>query len=152
MSERMSSWLLLGARVLLSPIFIMSGAMKIMEWSATAEQMESEGMVAVPFFLAAAIAVELIGGLSLLLGFKARWGALLLAMFLIPVSLIFHDFWTYQGQQMMNQMQHFTKNMTIIGGLLGIVAAGAGRYAVDAWLTMSSRRDIHVPGGLAAAR
>jgi uncharacterized membrane protein YphA (DoxX/SURF4 family) len=55
--------------------------------------MTSEGMVAVTFFLFMAIAVELAGGLSLLLGFRARWGALLLAAFLIPVTLIFHDFW-----------------------------------------------------------
>jgi putative oxidoreductase len=122
----------LAGRFLLSPIFLASGSMKIMNWTQTAEHMTSEGMVAVPFFLFMAIVVELAGGLSLLLGFKARWGALLLAAFLIPVTLIFHDFWRYSGGEAENQMQHFMKNLTIIGGLLTVAAHGAGAWSLDA--------------------
>jgi putative oxidoreductase len=94
--------------------------------------MAAEGMAAVPVFLALAVLCELAGGLSILLGAKARWGALLLAAFLVPVTAIFHDFWTYQGQEMQAQMQHFMKNLTIIGGLLTLAATGAGAYSVDA--------------------
>jgi putative oxidoreductase len=60
-------------RILLSLIFILSGFGKIGDWSGTASSLSSNGMVAVPFFLTMAILFELGGGLSVLLGFKARW-------------------------------------------------------------------------------
>jgi len=119
-------------RVLLSAIFLMSGLHKITAWSQTASGMKAEGMVAVPVFLAGAIVLELAGGLSVLLGFKARFGALLLIVFLIPTTLIFHDFWQYSGDQMQNQMQHFMKNLAILGGLFIVLALGAGGVSVDA--------------------
>jgi putative oxidoreductase len=131
MTTRYDAGLLLG-RILLSMIFLASGGMKLMDWSGTADGMAAEGMAAVPVFLALAVLCELAGGLSILLGAKARWGALLLAAFLVPVTAIFHDFWTYQGQEMQAQMQHFMKNLTIIGGLLTLAATGAGAYSVDA--------------------
>lgn len=132
MSSHLRNLGLLLARVLLSGIFLMSGVMKVMNWSATAQHMTAEGMTAVPFFLGAAIAVEIGAGLAVLLGCWTRLGALALAMFLVPTTAIFHDFWTYQGQEMQNQMQHFSKNVTIIGGLLALAAAGAGRWSLDA--------------------
>ena len=67
-----------------------------------------------------------------LLVFKARLGALALALHLIPVTFVFHNFWAYQGEAMQNPMQHFLKNVTIIGGLLTVVAVGAGRCSIDA--------------------
>lgn len=117
-------------RVLLSAIFLMSGANKIMNWSKTAEHMEGEGMQYVPFLLAAAIVFEIGGGLSLLLGCWARLGAFLLIVFLIPTTLIFHDFWTYEGSEQQTQMINFMKNLAIMGGLLIVFALGAGRLRV----------------------
>lgn len=134
-------------RALLSAIFLLAGVMKLVNWNATVEHMASEGMVAVPFFLAAAVAVELGGGLSLLLGYGARFGAILLVLFLIPATLIFHDFWTYEGQAMQNQMQHFLKNLALIGGLLYVSATGAGRYSLG-WSEPSAQRE----GGQAVER
>jgi len=135
MLEQCKPVVALAGRSLLSAIFLMSGAMKIMNWSKTADSMAQEGMLLVPFFLAGAIAFELLGGLSVLVGFQARIGALLLFLFLIPTTLIFHDFWSFEGPAMQQQMQHFMKNLTIMGGLLTVVAAGAGRYSLDAWLS-----------------
>src|SRR5437016_5988854 len=63
-------------RILLSQIFLISGVAKILDWSGTADEMARMGMVLVPFFLPAAVLVELGGGLSLLLGCKPRVGAL----------------------------------------------------------------------------
>src|SRR5258708_5644089 len=105
-------WLL--GRMLLSMIFLLSGTMKLMNWSKTAEMMTEKGMDFVPFFLGASIACELLGGLCILLGWKARYGALALALWLIPVSIVMHNFWAYEGQAMQNQMQHFLKNLTIM--------------------------------------
>lgn len=139
MVQQFQPWALLVGRVLLSLIFLLSGTMKISKWSETAGQMTNEGMIAVPFFLAAAILFEVGGGLSVLLGYWARAGALALVLFLIPVTLIFHDFWVYKGMEMQNQMQHFMKNWTIIGGLLVVAAAGAGRLSLDGWLARKTR-------------
>ncbi|MEX1098221.1 MAG: DoxX family protein [Planctomycetales bacterium] len=132
MSDSLSKCCAPLGRLLLSMIFVMSGAMKLAQWDQTAQQMTKEGMLAVPFFLAAAAAVEICGGLSVLLGWQARYGALLLALFLVPVTAIFHDFWTYQEPERLNQMMHFSKNATIIGGLLMVAALGAGPVSLDA--------------------
>ena len=75
MNLKTEPWLTLLGRILLSLIFILSGLGKIDDWSGTAGSMAAKGMVAVPFFLTTAILFELGGGLSVLLGFKARLGA-----------------------------------------------------------------------------
>src|SRR5438477_317235 len=95
--DHIKSSALLAGRILLSGIFLMSGAMKIVNWSGTAAAMQGEGMPAVPVFLALAIAAEMIGGLAVLLGCYARPAALMLALYLVPVTLTFHHFWTYEG-------------------------------------------------------
>jgi putative oxidoreductase len=118
-------------RALLSAIFLLSGLMKAMHWPAIVEQMTEEGMAAVPFLLALAILFEIGGGLAILLGWQARLGALALIAFLIPVTLIFHDFWEYEGLARQNEMAHFLKNLTIMGGLLLILSRGAGPLSVD---------------------
>lgn len=132
MTEKLNQFGLLVGRILLALIFVMSGSMKVMNWSQTADSMAAENMPAVPFFLVMAILVEIGGGLSVLLGYKCSWGALLLAAFLIPVTLTFHHFWTYEGAAIQNQMQHFMKNVTIMGGLIALAAVGAGQYSLDA--------------------
>jgi len=131
MKPTIQSCITVAGRVLLSLIFIVSGLTKIANWSGTAQYMASKGMIAVPFFLAMAILFELAGGLSVLTGFKARWGALALVLFLVPVTAIFHNFWTLQGMEQQMQMIHFMKNLAIMGGLLSIVARGAGLASVD---------------------
>jgi putative oxidoreductase len=126
-------------RILLSVIFIFSGFGKLMDWSGTAAGMENHGMVAVPFFLAGAIALELGGGLSVLLGWKCRWGAVALLVFIVPATLIFHNFWVVdETAARMNQMAHFMKNIAIMGGLLLVVAHGAGGFSIDNWRRSAS--------------
>lgn len=118
-------------RVLLSLIFLLSGFSKITGWDQTAAYMASKGMFAVPFFLTAAIVFEIAGGLSVLLGFKARLGAAALVVFLIPTTLIFHNFWAYEGMERQMQMIMFLKNLSIMGGLLVVVGQGAGACSLD---------------------
>ncbi|MEQ8787095.1 MAG: DoxX family protein [Pirellulaceae bacterium] len=134
----------LPGRVFLSAIFLMSGVHKITAWSATAESMRGEGMPeqAVPLLLAGAIVFELGGGLSVLLGLKARLGALALIVFLIPTTVIFHDFWTYgEASAMQNQMQHFMKNLAILGGLFFVLGSGPGCCSVDSLYRSRDRND-----------
>ncbi len=125
------------ARLVLSPLFIFAGVNHLLNWNGTIKYMTSKGMgiesvfgssspIVVQVLLAGATAFLILGGLSLLLGFHARWGAVLLIVFLIPAALIFHDYWHYDGQIQQLQMANFMKNITIAGGLLMVVAFGPG--------------------------
>lgn len=120
-------------RILLSQIFLMSGIHKLTAWHPTAVSMRNEGMPlrVVPWLLLGAVILEIGGGLSVLLGWRARIGAFALIVFLIPTTLIFHDFWTFQGDQQQMQMIHFTKNLAIMGGLCIVLGHGAGCCSVD---------------------
>jgi putative oxidoreductase len=121
----------LAGRGLLSSIFLLSAAGKLASFSGTQQFMAAKGMPATAFFLAMAILFESLGGLSVLLGYKVRVGALALIVFLIPATLIFHNFWDYQGMEMQMQMTNFLKNAAIMGGLTLLLAFGAGELSID---------------------
>ncbi len=124
--------LLLG-RICLSAIFILSGVGKFMAYDQTASYMAAKGITFIPFFLVAAALVELIGGLSLLFGCKIRWGATLLLLYLIPVTVLFHDFWSQTDPATEKlQMIMFMKNLAIMGGLWYAIVCGGGRLSCDA--------------------
>lgn len=126
--------LLVMARILMSIIFLKSGYGKIMDFEGTTAYMAAKGMPLVSLFLVGAIAVEIAGGLSLLLGVKARWGALLLFLFMIPTTVIFHKFWGLEGSEAALQQIQFMKNLTIMGGLLAVTAAGARQPGLSSML------------------
>ncbi len=79
-----------------------------------------------PVLLLTATLFELLGGLSILLGYKEKWGAALLALFLIPTTIIMHQFWFVEGGVRELQMAHFLKNLAILGGLILFIQQGAG--------------------------
>lgn len=112
-------------RVLLSILFINAGWSKIAGYAGTAGYMASKGLP--EFLLPAVIAVEFLGGLLLLVGYQTRLVAFLIAGFTVIASLIFHNFLLDPTQQLM-----FWKNMSITGGLLFVVAHGAGPLSIDA--------------------
>lgn len=113
-------------RALMSVIFLVSGAGKMAHFSGVAGMMSKAGLPAASALLALSIAIEIGAGLLLLTGFKARYAALLLAAWLVPVSLTMHNFWAYTGAQQQEQMVNFLKNLALIGGLLyfGVQSAG----------------------------
>ena len=114
-------------RVLLAAIFIFSGIGKALAPAGTIGYIESAGLPFATLGLIAAIAIELGGGVMLALGIKARLVALGLAIFSVVTALVFHH---ALGDQ--NQLIHFMKNIAMAGGLLQVVAFGAGAYSVDA--------------------
>ncbi len=118
------------ARFFIAFIFLMSGLGKIMNLSGTQQYMAQYGMPLTCVFLIGAICAELLGGLSVLTGYKAKWGAFVLFLFLIPTTLIFHTEFSDQTQVIM-----FMKNLAIIGGLLLLVSHGAGKISLDAFKT-----------------
>ena len=122
----------LAARVLVSQIFLISGVMKLIDPAGTQQQMAEKGMFWVPLFFVGAVVFELAGGLSLLLGYKTRLGALALILFLIPVTLVFHSWWTYPDpkEQQVNMFM-FLHNLTLMGGLLLFLTLGPGPLSLD---------------------
>jgi len=118
-------------RILLALIFFLSGLNKIFAWDFNTGYMAAKGMPMVAIFLVAAIVIEIGGSLSVILGYKARWGAVALIVFTIPASVIFHNFWALKGMDQVLNMAMFMKNFSIIGGLLLVVAFGAGQLSMD---------------------
>src|SRR3954447_23226122 len=122
---------ILTGRILLSLIFLLSAAGKAFGFTATAGMMSQKGFPAASLFLAGAIVLEILGGLAVLTGYKSRLGAAALIFFLIPTTLIFHNFWAFQGMEQQMQMANFLKNVAIAGGLLLVIAFGPGRLSID---------------------
>ena len=114
-------------RVLLAAIFVFSGIGKALAPAGTIGYIESSGLPFATLALAAAVAIELGGGVMLALGIKTRLVAAALAAFSVVTALVFHH---ALGDQ--NQLIHFMKNIAMAGGLLQVVAFGAGVYSVDA--------------------
>jgi len=112
-------------------IFLASAGKKVLQFEQTQGYMASHAMPATGILLAGAIVFLVVGGLSVLLGFKARIGAALLIAFIVPASLIFHNFWTYEGQEQQQQMIHFMKNVAILGALISIVAGDVRGWRLD---------------------
>lgn len=121
----------LGGRILLSLMFIISGWGKITGFAGTAGYMASKGMPFPELLLVGTIIIELGGGLLLLAGWQARFAALAIFLFIIPATLIFHNFWAVDPAQAQGQMIHFMKNLTIMGGMLYVMAFGAGPLSLD---------------------
>lgn len=81
-----------------------------------------------PVLLLIATLMELCGALSLLLGFKEKLGAGLLALFLISVTIIMHQFWFVEGAMREQQLAHFLKNLAILGGLIIVILQGTNQH------------------------
>lgn len=131
MNTTMTNLLALGGRILLALLFLDSGFAKIGGFAGTAGYIASKGLPMSQVLAAAALAVEVLGGLMLVLGWKARWAAAALAGFTIVVTLIFHSYWAMPEAQQAMQKLMFLKNLAVTGGLLTVVAFGAGRWSVD---------------------
>jgi len=123
--ERLTSIGLLASRILLSSVFLVSGAKKIFAFQATQGYMAAFGMQMTGVFLVLAILFEVGGGLFLLFGYYPRLGALALILFLIPTTLVFHRNFADPAQ-----ISQFLKNVAILGGLFAVLTAGGGSIAL----------------------
>jgi putative oxidoreductase len=119
-------------RVVLALIFISSGIEKFMGLGETTAAIASKNLP-VPNILAIfAAATELGGGLLVVIGWQTRLAAFALAVFTAVAAYFFHDFWHYPpGMEHTNNMIHFMKNVSMIGGFLILVGVGGGRYSLD---------------------
>lgn len=120
------------ARLSLALLFVPAGFAKIGGFAGTAGYIASKGLPLPGLAAAGAVAVELGLGLLLLAGFKTRWAALGLALFVAVATPLFHGFWAVPADQVMVQKLMFWKNVGIFGGLVLLSAVGAGRWSLDA--------------------
>jgi putative oxidoreductase len=130
-TDAQRDWAVLFGRVLLAAMFVISGYGKIAGFEGTAGYIADKGLPLPQVLAAFAILIELGGGLAILLGWKTRWAALAVAVFLIVITPIFHAYWAAAPAEMMGQEINFMKNVSILGGVLLLLGFGPGRYSVD---------------------
>lgn len=118
-------------RILVALIFLISGIGKLMGFAGTAGYIASKGLPMPEVLAAIAIVIEIGGATMIILGWKAKLGALALLAFMIPVTLIFHPFWAVAADQMQLQRIMFLKNLSITGALFYIMAYGSGSCSLD---------------------
>jgi putative oxidoreductase len=117
-------------RILLALIFLLSGFGKITGFAGTAGYMAAKGLPMVDVLLVITIVIELGAALMLVLGWKARLGAAALFLWMIPVTVIFHNFWAAPADQAQIQTIMFMKNLAIMGGMLLVMANGPGPFSL----------------------
>lgn len=113
-------------RIFVAIIFLNSGFGKIGGFAGTAGYMASKGLPMSEVLLVITIVIELAAAAMLIIGWRARWGAAALFLWMIPVTLIFHNFWAAPEETNM-----FLKNLAMMGAMLYIMAFGSGPYSVE---------------------
>jgi putative oxidoreductase len=127
------------SRLMIATIFLMSAVgNKIPKFNDVAGYMASEGVPVPKAALAGAIVFLIVGSLSVIAGFKVRFGAGLLLVFLVLATYCFHDFWNFQGQEQQMQMIQFMKNLSLMGTMVFLMANGAGAMSMDSRLPTHS--------------
>lgn len=107
-------------RILIGAVFAYMGVYKIMNYAATAGWMAMKGLPAIPVLLVAAILIELVGGAMLILNKQTKIVGIVIALFLIPTNLIFHNFWAMPPEMAASEFLSFLQNIAIIGGLIAV--------------------------------
>ena len=132
MSNSLQNPLSFLGRVLIAILFVPAGFGKLMGFTGTVGYIASVGLPLPQLGAVIAIVVELGLGLCLLVGFKTRWAALILALFTVATATFFHNYWAVPAEQVMMMKINFFKNLAIAGGLLSYVVWGAGGWSLDA--------------------
>lgn len=133
MTRAVDSGTILIARLALSVLFLWSGVMKLLGYSAFAGYLQAKGVPFVQIAAPVATAVEVIGGILLVVGFLIRPLALLMAVYTIATAILGHDFWNVANAALQHDMViHFWKNVGIAGGFLLLFVTGAGGASIDA--------------------
>ena len=120
-------------RAMIAFLFVPAGFGKLTGLAGAMAYTASGGLPG--WFAIPALAVELLGGLALLVGWQTRWAALILAAFTVAAGVLFHYIPAQSATDAMaamGQMINFNKNIAIAGGLLVLAGLGAGRLSLDA--------------------
>jgi putative oxidoreductase len=140
MNDSYRTYVSVVGRLLLALMFIVSGFGKLGNIEGTAAFIASGGLPA-PTLLAAAVgALELFGGLALVVGYRVRLAGIALALFTVAASVVFHAYWSAPADQQYVTQLLFMKNISVAGGMLLISALGAGPLSIDAWVAAGKSR------------
>jgi len=136
----LTNFIALLARILLATLFVQGGYGKLFGggMAGTVANMTSHGIPLPNILVWGAIAVELGVGLCLMAGLFARWAALILAAYTLALGLIFHAYWLAPAAEARFERIIFFNHLSIIGGMLAIVAFGAGCLSLDAAMRRKS--------------
>ncbi len=132
MTKTAESTLNLIGRVAFAALFIPGGISKLTGFEGTVGYISSVGLPLATLGAILALTVEIVAGLALLVGFKTRIAALVLAGFTLAASVFFHAYWSVPADQAFVQQLLFFKNIAVAGGLLLLAAHGAGAFSIDA--------------------
>ena len=128
----MNDFALLIGRWALAAVFLVSGANKFLNGiDGVAAGLTAKGLPYGYELAIAAASAEVIGALLLVIGFMTRLGALALIVFTVAATYYFHNFWAVDPAQYQQQFTQFLKNLSMIGGLLVLFAAGPGSISID---------------------
>ena len=119
------------ARLAISALFLVAGIRKALAFAGTVGYFTKLGLPMPEVMAVLAIVVEIGGGLLLIIGWKTRWAAMLLIVLTLVATFAAHRFWEVDPAQYGNQLNHFLKNIGIIGGLLLVAAIGPGTMSAD---------------------
>ncbi len=142
MNSTLAAVLNVVGRVMLATIFLMSAlGNKIPNFGKTVEYMSAHHVPVPNLSLVGAIVFLILGGFSIVLGFKTRIGASLLAVFLVLATYFFHNFWTLapDSPEFQSQMIQFLKNLGLLGAMLMLIANGPGPASIDRWFTPAGK-------------
>lgn len=132
MTRAVDSLIILIARLALSVLFLWSGAMKLLGYGVFVSYLHAKGVPFVPVMAAVATAIEVLGGIFLVIGFLMRPAAIVLAVYTVATAVLGHDFWNVADAALQHDMViHFWKNVGIAGGFLLLFVTGAGGASVD---------------------
>jgi putative oxidoreductase len=130
-------------RLLIALIFIRAGINKLGSIAATAATMRNHGVPYPDILVWGAIALELGGGLMLAAGLYTRWVALALFFYTFSLALIFHRYWTLSDPTAARtDASFFFGHLSMMGGMLFVVAFGAGAYSADALMSQPSTGSV----------
>jgi putative oxidoreductase len=122
---------LLIARITMGVLFIIPAIRQITNYAGTIKYFASLGFPAPEAMVVLAVVIELVAGTLIILGWKTRWAAWLLVLYVVIATAMAHRFWQFPEAQQFNQLNHFLKNLAVIGGLLYIITFGPGRISVE---------------------
>ena len=118
------------SRLLMASIFLWAGWGKLGGYEGTVGRIAASGLPVPDLLTIGAIAIELIGGALLIVGWHTRWAALALAVFCVFTAVSFHAFWGVAPEQVIGQKIHFLKNFAMAGGLLLLWTHGGGALSL----------------------
>jgi putative oxidoreductase len=126
--ERAHDGILLLARLLVAALFLPAGISKLLNFSGFAKSLADKGLPYPEYWAAAAVAIEVLGPVALVVGFLPRWTALALISFVIAATATSHRYWELQEPARRIQEVNFFKNIAILGGLLFYLVSGSGNW------------------------